>query len=217
MLFIPVALIASTSLCPSKISVSLLILWANIYYSLSLSLFVSLSLSVFLFLFFPLDLFQIIFFSINVCLTLSAFLFSCNFLYLHLFRKILSLFKLVFPNLPLFVSPCVNLYVLDASKCYSLTFCCHLPHVFSYLSLYFYLLSNSMRLLYLVWPDWAIFESSWRQIFLIKVAQLFGLICGKYHLLSKNCFFWQFLKKWATCYSNIWLRWFVSFFLRVST
>ena len=61
----------------------------------------------------------------------------------------------------------------------------------------------------LVWPDWMIFESSWRQNFFQKSPndwQLFGQF-WKTSLLWKNCccyFLGNFGNIWATFYSNIW-------------
>ena len=61
-----------------------------------------------------------------------------------------------------------------------------------------------------MWPDWAIFERSWCQSFLAKVAQIFRNIFGllwKIHIWSEICggYFWCFK---ATFYSNIWSHWF---------
>ena len=59
-----------------------------------------------------------------------------------------------------------------------------------------------------VWPDRAIFESSWRQFFLqngLNICCHFGLL-WKHSFLSKSCFLATFGKIWATFYSNIWSR-----------
>ena len=62
------------------------------------------------------------------------------------------------------------------------------------------------------WPDWAIFESSWWQIFVarcLNVCWLFGLF-WKTSLWSKNCcdyFLDNFWNNLAIFYFNIWSHW----------
>ena len=57
-----------------------------------------------------------------------------------------------------------------------------------------------------MWPDWAIFESSWLQFF-YQIFCIFLGYCERNYFLSKNCcgsFLNIVWKLWATFYSNIW-------------
>ena len=64
-----------------------------------------------------------------------------------------------------------------------------------------------------VWPEWAIFVTSRRQILLTKVAQLFGDFLGKFETITfylktaVSTFWGNFVKIWSTFYSNIWSHW----------
>ena len=64
-----------------------------------------------------------------------------------------------------------------------------------------------------LWPEWAIFVTSRRQILLTKVAQLFGDFLGKFETITfylktaVSTFWGNFVKIWGTFYSNIWSHW----------